>query len=384
MSSITAAAGTLLLLALAASPAAAQSGAFITRLGNDTVGIERYTRTGNTLEGDLVVRAPRTRQVHYVATYDGDNIRTFEVRDIPLDGSGVGQVTTMTFAPEAVTQRITRGDSTRTVEVRAGGARTALIFVGYPWALYQQAIGTALAGGRDSAAVQVIFPGSPRVTTVPIVRHGGDSVMVGFFGDPGWARVNAQGRLTGYDGSQTTNKVKVERVAEVPLDRLARDFAARDNQGRAVGQLSPRDTVRATVGSAHLMVDYGRPSARGREVFGGIVPWGRVWRMGANAATQFETDRNLEIGGKAVPAGKYTLWTVPTRDGATLIINSQTGQWGTDYDASKDFVKVPLSVKSTAQPVERFTIAIEPGQGNQGTLSISWADRRMEAPVRVK
>jgi hypothetical protein len=322
--------------------------------------------------------------VHYVATYAGDRIQTFEVREIPLDGNSVGQVTMMTFGPQAVTQRITKGDSTRTVEVPATGTRTPLVFVGYPWALYQQAIGMALAAGRDSTTVEVIYPGSPRVATIPIVRHGGDSVMVGFFGDPGWARVDGSGRLMRYDGGQTTNKVKVERVAEVPLERLAREFATRDSQGQAVGQLSPRDTVRAAVGGARLMVDYGRPSARGRKVFGGIVPWGAVWRTGANAATQFETDRNLEIGGKAVPAGKYTLWTVPTEDGATLIINSQTGQWGTDYDASKDIVKIPLAVKSPAQPVERFTIAFEPGQGNHSTLSFTWANRRMETPLVVK
>ncbi len=374
----------LLLLALVAPPAAAQSGAFVTRLGNDTVGIERYTRTGNRIEGDLVVRAPRTRHVHYVATYDGSQISTFEVRDVPAGGTGEGQATTMTFSPVSITQRVTRGDSTRTVTVKADGERAPLIFVGYPWALYEQAIRTALAGGRDSATVQVIFPGASRVAAIPIVRHGGDSVMVDFFGDPGWATVDGQGRITRYDGSQTTNKVLVQRVTEVPLEQLASDFAARDTHGQAVGQLSPRDTVRGTVGGAHLMVDYGRPGMRGRTVFGGIVPWGAVWRTGANAATQFETDRDLEIGGKAVPAGRYTLWTVPTENSATLIINSQTGQWGTDYDASKDFVKVPLTVKPTSQPVERFTIAVEPSQGNQGTLSFSWADRRMEAPIAVK
>jgi hypothetical protein len=130
-------------------------------------------------------------------------------------------------------------------------------------------------------------------------------------------------------------------------------------------------------------VDYGRPSRRGREIFGNVVPWGTVWRTGANAATQFRTDRDLEIGGVVLPAGTYTLWTLPAPTGWHLIVNRQTGQWGTAYDSTQDFIRVPLTVTVLAAPVEVFTIAVEP-QGAGGVLSFAWDRTRALVPFTVR
>ena len=107
-------------------------------------------------------------------------------------------------------------------------------------------------------------------------------------------------------------------------------------------QLSVRDTARATIGAATLSVDYGRPLARGRVLLGNILPFDEVWRTGANAATQFTTSAPITLAGMRVPAGTYTLWTVPRKDGhADLIVNKQSGQWGTEYDEKQDLGKAP-------------------------------------------
>lgn len=126
--------------------------------------------------------------------------------------------------------------------------------------------------------------------------------------------------------------------------------------------LSPRDTTRATVGSANVLVDYGRPSKRGRVIFGGLVPYDSVWRTGANAATTLVTDKPLVIGGVDVPAGTYTLYSIPSKTEPKLIINKQTGQWGTVYKADMDFARVPMTVTSLSSPVEKFEIAIRDGR----------------------
>jgi len=119
-------------------------------------------------------------------------------------------------------------------------------------------------------------------------------------------------------------------------------------------------------------------------IFGGDpVPWNKVWRTGANAATQFTTSSDLMFGSTLVPAGKYTLWTLPTPTGARLIINSQTGQWGTDYDMTKDFARVDLASKALAQPVEQFTIAVVP-QGTGGVLRFSWDTTEYSIPFTIK
>jgi hypothetical protein len=131
--------------------------------------------------------------------------------------------------------------------------------------------------------------------------------------------------------------------------------------------LSPRDTTRATVGTAHVLVDYGRPSKRGRVIFGGLVPYGKVWRTGANAATTFVTDKDLTIGTQTVPAGTYTLYTLPSASSWLLIINKQTGQWGTQYDQSQDLVRIPMTVSSVKSPVEKFVIDF-----SQGNMRLCW------------
>ncbi|HST61893.1 MAG TPA: DUF2911 domain-containing protein, partial [Longimicrobium sp.] len=137
-------------------------------------------------------------------------------------------------------------------------------------------------------------------------------------------------------------------------------------QGRI---LSPRDTTRfATDDGRRIYVDYGRPFMRGRRIMGGLVPYGRVWRTGANAATTFVTEADLTIGNARVPRGTYTLYSLPTATGWTLIVNRQTGQWGTQYDPSRDLVRIPMQVSTLRSPVEQFTIALEKGRAGANTL----------------
>lgn len=145
---------------------------------------------------------------------------------------------------------------------------------------------------------------------------------------------------------------------------------------------SPRDTTRATVAGANVYIDYGRPSKRGREIFGGLVPWGQVWRTGANQATHLVTDKSLMFGSLMVPAGTYTIYTVPAQDGWKLIINKQTGQWGTSYDQKQDLGRVDMKVSTLPSPVEQFTIRIE-ARGANGVLRMEWDRTAAEIPFMV-
>jgi hypothetical protein len=116
---------------------------------------------------------------------------------------------------------------------------------------------------------------------------------------------------------------------------------------------------------------------------GGLVPYGRVWRTGANAATTLVTDVDLELGGTRVPRGTYTLYTIPTAEGWTLIVNRQTGQWGTQYEAARDLARIPMQVSRLRAPVEQFTIALERGRAGAGTLALEWETTRAAVPFRV-
>jgi hypothetical protein len=151
-------------------------------------------------------------------------------------------------------------------------------------------------------------------------------------------------------------------VASAATDSTAPAAAPAGAAPAGAQPASPRDTARGSVGGVAVMVDYGRPSKRGRAIFGAdaLVPYGRVWRTGANAATTLVTSAPLRVGQTPLPAGTYTLYTLPDVGGWQLIVNRQTGQWGTDYDQTRDVARIPMQVTTLPSPEERFTIAVEP------------------------
>ncbi|MEP7326591.1 MAG: DUF2911 domain-containing protein, partial [Gemmatimonadota bacterium] len=145
-----------------------------------------------------------------------------------------------------------------------------------------------------------------------------------------------------------------------------------------------RDTLRASIGAASFTVDYGRPLLRGRTLLGDIIPYDYVWRTGANAATQFSTSVPIRIGSIALAPGTYTLWTLPRRDGVSLIVNRQIGQWGTGYGPANDIGRTPLTSTAPAAPVEEFTISIEPRDARSGVLVLSWGSFRWTVGITVE
>jgi hypothetical protein len=135
-----------------------------------------------------------------------------------------------------------------------------------------------------------------------------------------------------------------------------------------------------------IKIDYSSPRAKGRKIFGdasekALVPYGQIWRTGANDATTFVTDTNVTVGGKAVPAGSYTIFTVPKADAWSLVISKKTGEWGTDYPGEKeDLVRVPMTVSKTSAPVENFTIAFDQA-GSKCTLHMEWENTRASVEI---
>ncbi|HVP54165.1 MAG TPA: DUF2911 domain-containing protein [Candidatus Eisenbacteria bacterium] len=150
--------------------------------------------------------------------------------------------------------------------------------------------------------------------------------------------------------------------------------------------LSPPGTATLTFANGKtIAIDYSRPSMRSRKIFGGLVPYGQVWRTGANAATSLKTDVNLTIGGASVPAGSYTLYTIPEEKKWTLIINKETGQWGTSYDEKQDLARVEMKIsKPAAGPVEQFTIGFDQTGNSTAVLKLEWADTLAKVDIAEK
>ena len=368
-------------LLMTLSFAVQDSGAFVVRLGNDTLSLEQYKRTATQLRGEYVIRAPRSVHRIYTADLNPDGtVRRYELVTHNIGGGPGPMETRLTaeFAGDTVVMVSPRGDSTVTTKLAI--PRGTYPFTLHVYGLLEHIARQVRAAGKDSATFTALAS-ADRTSGGYVKKRGGDTLTFLFTEGqlagvgPFTFTLDRQGRITWLTGKGSTIQVDVQRVASVPMAQAGPMFAS-----RPLGQLSTRDTARATIGASEVWIDYSRPLKRGREIFGNVVPWNSVWRTGANAATQFNTAVDLVVGNAKVPAGKYTLWTLPSPTGWKLIINKQTGQWGTVYDAAQDLVRVDARVETLREAVEQFAIAFEP-VGAPTVLSFSWDRTRVTVPI---
>jgi hypothetical protein len=231
---------------------------------------------------------------------------------------------------------------------------------------------SARGAAEGSFASLTMFPTQQRPSPSRTWFLATDSAEVDYFGvNRSGYRFGPTGELMRSDWTGTTMKFRVVRVSSPDVESLARRWGELDARGAGLSALSPRDTLRAEVGTARITVDYSRPSKRGRTIWGMVVPWDEVWRLGANAATHLETSRDLIIGGARVPAGRYTLWMLPVETGSSqLIVNRRVNIFGTQYDGTGDLARIPLDMNISRNTTEQLMIEI---RGER--LLIRWGDR---------
>ncbi len=373
----------LALTALLPTAAQAQSShSYLVRLGRDTLSLERVTRTPAQVRGEFVVRTPRSLHRTYVMDLAEDGtVRRFEMVTRMLGAASPARESraSIDFLGDSALVTTPRGDSSVTTRVAAG--RGAVPSLNGVMGVMDQLARQARTAATESVAVAMI-PLGGLTQRGTVSRAGGVTLLLDVVTPVGRVpafhmRTDAEHRLLAFSGVGSVFQAEAERISEPDFAAVARAFAT-----RPIGALSTRDTVRATLEGAELWLDYGRPFRRGRDVFGGVVPWDIVWRTGANAATQFRTSAALRIGVARIPAGTYTLWTLPSPEGWKLIVNAQTGQWGTQYDPERDVARVQLSSAALAEPVDQLTLGFEQ-RGQEGTLVIAWDRTRLSVPLRV-
>lgn len=360
------------------------SGSFIVRLGRDTTGFERYTRTPSQVVVEQVGLAPRVLLRRF--TYDylrGEIARVGMVVTRPGSDTPT-QTIEGSFGPDSARVRIQSANAP-TQNVALVVPKDAVVIAGSsPWVGYEWMLMRFVKQGGDSLRSSLYVLGGNATSWVTARRLGRDSIAITNGRNERYhVRADAQGRVIGVASIAGTGRYSVERIAGLDLPALTADFASREQAGAGVGTLSPRDSVVITAGGASLWIDYGRPGKRGRVIFGDVVPYGQVWRTGANAASQFRTDKALDFGGTIVPAGLYTLWAVPAPGGWTLRFNGETGQWGTAHKPDRDLHVVGMKAASLPAAVERFTISVEPSSQG-GVLHMDWDATRASAAFTVK
>ena len=147
--------------------------------------------------------------------------------------------------------------------------------------------------------------------------------------------------------------------------------------------LSPPARTSVTINGKKLLIAYSSPRIRGRKIMGGLVPYGQWWRTGADNATTFQTDADLELGGLKVPKGIYTIYTLPGATEWQLIINKQTGQWGTEYNQRQDLGRVKMNLAQIPALVDGFKIELLSTGGDKGLLKMAWERTEVSVPFAV-
>ncbi len=368
---------------------------YVTTLGTDTISVERVTYHGSSFESDAVDRFPKVRQRHAaVALKDDGSISRVDMTITTPTDSAAKRTRHVVVEVGADSVRITKTDSSGVKRLAfAVGTRMTVAHVPQMYSLYDVYFNAAArkAAVGDSVTFNQVyidrefdrFP--EHEATVHMLSANKAEIHHDWLSGFGEAVLDSAHHIVSYDGARSTYKVLVKRVDVAPdVAAIGARFASLETSSGGAKQLSVRDTTRATIGTANFWVDYGRPLARGRVLVGNILPYDRVWRTGANAATQFNTSASITVGGLKMPAGTYTLWTVPRADGrADLVVSKQFGQWGTEYDDAHDLGMAHLVTSAAAAPVEEFTISITPADAKHGTLTMEWGTFKWTAPIVV-
>jgi hypothetical protein len=385
---------------LSCNTAPAKRYGFVTMLGHDTISIEDVTRQGNTLTSDEVDRFPRVQIRHTVVNLDDNGSIRHLVMDIHTPSEPSGQRDRKVVADVGDNKvHLSKTDSTGMVsrDFPTGGS-IVVAHVPQMYSLYELYFAAAMKQSAASklptgSAVQLRqfyidrefdrFPLGH--ATVTLRGDGKAEVAHDWLSGTGEAIMDSGYNMLSYSGARSTYKVEVKQLATPPdVKGIGSRFEAKEAAGGNVRSLSVRDSVKAQIGAAVFTVDYGRPLLRGRTLLGDVIPYDYVWRTGANAATQFTTSVPIKLGGLAVPAGSYTLFSAPHQSGVDLIVNKQTGEWGTDYNGAFNLGTTTMVSEVATIPVEAFTISVIPGDSRHGKLLIEWGTFRWIAPIEVQ
>ena len=195
--------------------------------------------------------------------------------------------------------------------------------------------------------------------------------------------LNEKGKVESLDATGSSYNVKGTIVPHLNLDSIILSYARREEKFGPFGWPNKSDSIQTVIGNSSIKINYTRPSMRGRVIFGEVVPWNRYWRTGANQATKITTSYPLYFNGKILPAGVYSVLTMPSQTGWTMMFNKEANIWGTDYNSAHDVLRVPMQVEQLKEPVELMTIEVVP-TAKGGVINVIWERTKASAHFTAK
>lgn len=195
--------------------------------------------------------------------------------------------------------------------------------------------------------------------------------------------LNKKGKPDSIDAIGSSWNVKGKILPYLNMDSVINAEAVKAQQYGAMPVLNKPDLVQATIDSTLIKINYSRPSMRGRVIFGEVVPWNRFWRTGANAATKISLSSPVFFDGKELPAGEYSIFTMPAKNGWSMMFNRDANIWGTQYNPANDVLRVPMQVEQLREPMELMTIEVLPVNGG-GAINVLWEKTKVSVTFTPK
>ena len=348
---------------------------FITKLGNDTLAVESFTIDSNRVTAAVLLRTPFTsrRAYEFESTESGELV-SYTAEFFNSQADTIFRTESAFWNGDSLHVKI--NDRERNIAIE----KNVLPFIDMVHWPFDLMISRAPIGGPVS---QPLFSGF-RGFTFKIDRQSADSAVVthptrGSMG----VSTSSDGLLMNLEASLTTRALSVTRVNDLDLGTIETSFVNAEKAGKRFGALSGRGSDSTTMAGTTFLLDFGTPVKRGRDIWGNLVRYGKLWRTGANRATHFTTSSDVVIGDLEVPAGQYTFFTILEENEGILIINKQTGQNGQTYDEANDLGRVVLTTQPLENEVEVFRIAVDSQEDGKGLLRLQWDNKEYVVGIKI-
>ena len=358
------------------------SGSFVAKLGDDTVIVETYTMLHNHLYGRAFLRYPEDQVgVFNFHFYPDGSIRHYSMILMDPDSSHT--------VSRGTAGAVSEGDSCTWFSAWPGGEKEYerkhavkhLDFIG-GWtptiSLIEWNCKRLLKSGKQTLTMTLL---NDYIGTKDIALYKGNKDTI-IFGGPflEYTKLTTtpDGGILTYDGTGTPWNYIVTKHDLIDVDVVAK----RLSKTPKIGIPSPEVKMDFPVAGDTIKISYGRPAKRGRQIFGGVVPYDSIWRTGAGDPTKIDLPYNIRIGKTTIPKGIYSLYTIPRRGEWMLIFNKNLTQWPTDPDRSADFAQVSMKVRKPEEPVDRFTIQVDAIKSG-GVIKFTWDETEAYAAFEV-
>jgi hypothetical protein len=348
-----------------------ERGGLIFTLGIDTTMLGNYMLKDHDFELEILIRESMK-----VYKQKGSLFSNGELKSV----TGYSHKHTDEETPQEETTYLmyVRNDSTIT-EILKDGKKNVFSFKGHGivnnmighstfflfpfWPIFSPSI-------KDSLISQHLWWETPKKYTIErkdnrTMRVG--STLMGYL----TLHLNEQGKLESINGVGSSLNLIGSVVPFLNMDSVVNTYAKKDKVQGNIGLLTPIQPINTVINGTTFKITYSSPSVRGREIFGSVVPYNKIWRTGANRSSTIQIDKPIYFSGQELPAGAYSIFTLPKEDYWILIFNKEVGIWGTEYNAQHDILRIPMKIENLGESLEQMTIEVKP-YNDGGIFQIIW------------